>query len=98
MRGTTASDRKRTQANAIISIHVPREGHDAPTAGRRVLGCISIHVPREGHDHMHGFLSATVPGISIHVPREGHDWDSEMFRRSTNISIHVPREGHDMLA
>ena len=34
-----------------ISIHVPREGHDAPrraNAAKTVL--ISIHVPREGHD------------------------------------------------
>ena len=35
----------------IISIHVPREGHDQPPE-LGVIGAdaISIHVPREGHD------------------------------------------------
>ena len=57
----------------LISIHVPREGHD------RLAGwaypprpAISIHVPREGHD-----LATNDPRnmtkISIHMPREGHD-------------------------
>ena len=35
-----------------ISIHVPREGHDAVTTGDFArMAIISIHVPREGHDH-----------------------------------------------
>ena len=35
----------------IISIHVPREGHDGHyTATCQALPGISIHVPREGHD------------------------------------------------
>ena len=34
-----------------ISIHVPREGHDAATnAANSAAAAISIHVPREGHD------------------------------------------------
>ena len=38
----------------VISIHVPREGHDWDSAV--VVDCwcsISIHVPREGHDSKH---------------------------------------------
>ncbi len=35
----------------VISIHVPREGHDCHgIRGRRNPLSISIHVPREGHD------------------------------------------------
>ena len=35
----------------IISIHVPREGHDrADNVGYWGRIWISIHVPREGHD------------------------------------------------
>ena len=34
----------------IISIHVPREGHDDTLAPRIAAATISIHVPREGHD------------------------------------------------
>ena len=34
-----------------ISIHVPREGHDAVALIMPAIGLtISIHVPREGHD------------------------------------------------
>ena len=33
-----------------ISIHVPREGHDAADTGTTGHQGISIHVPREGHD------------------------------------------------
>ena len=34
----------------VISIHVPREGHDRLRARYRRSHRISIHVPREGHD------------------------------------------------
>ena len=49
-RGTTYA---RDWANRmfLISIHVPREGHDADTYHDNYLRFgISIHVPREGHD------------------------------------------------
>ena len=83
------------QADAI-SIHVPREGHDAylclydfkPVA-------ISIHVPREGHD-LNAKTIAEAIIISIHVPREGHDDTCVIQIVGVDyISIHVPREGHD---
>ena len=37
----------------MISIHVPREGHDIFGNELRGNGIISIHVPREGHDSKH---------------------------------------------
>ncbi len=49
-RGTT-SDKFHNISVSFISIHVPREGHDAAKShnvSQKVL--ISIHVPREGHD------------------------------------------------
>ena len=56
-----------------ISIHVPREGHDASGFNTFLRAiCISIHVPREGHDLNRAAL-AVFKDISIHVPREGHD-------------------------
>ena len=80
----------------LISIHVPREGHDKSLFERfDPSDYISIHVPREGHD-----VVLTMPAIgqiiSIHVPREGHDTALYKVAASTDfISIHVPREGHD---
>ena len=56
-RGTTSLPHSRSSTVRIISIHVPREGHDAYQLGA-IKGdlTISIHVPREGHDApVHGF-------------------------------------------
>ncbi len=55
-----------------ISIHVPREGHDAKPRPARGAKNISIHVPREGHDRLCVWQQLRLC-ISIHVPREGHD-------------------------
>ena len=61
-------------ATERISIHVPREGHDAaPPPAARPRSDISIHVPREGHDPWQPHPRRRGRGISIHVPREGHD-------------------------
>ena len=63
-----------TSTIGAISIHVPREGHDARTHTRESVNLIiSIHVPREGHDDFIGCVAWGQNGISIHVPREGHD-------------------------
>ena len=48
-RGTTLVIAKQ-DGSAFISIHVPREGHDAPALIIHQQPTISIHVPREGHD------------------------------------------------
>ena len=86
-RGTTSFN-ERYFNDFTISIHVPREGHDAPPAAIHVDGDISIHVPREGHD---GSLSRspTRYRISIHVPREGHDKGKK--RRYLSIFDFNPR-------
>ena len=48
-RGTTTAYRD-SGAPSVISIHVPREGHDFQFLRNIAVFAISIHVPREGHD------------------------------------------------
>ena len=48
-RGTTRMHHKNFRGR-VISIHVPREGHDALAEFSGGAMVISIHVPREGHD------------------------------------------------
>ena len=55
-----------------ISIHAPREGGDASSAGAFFASSISIHAPREGGD-MDEVYFVGVLDISIHAPREGGD-------------------------
>ena len=82
-------------AHFVISIHVPREGHD-----RRVDGVEVEYVqfqstcPARGTTEKHGYFSWALE-ISIHVPREGHDKKPIDIALCWYISIHVPREGHD---
>ena len=57
---------------AIISIHVPREGDDGLKWPPTTVFQISIHVPREGDDVL-GPGVCKGGFISIHVPREGDD-------------------------
>ena len=84
----------------LISIHVPREGHDGAVTLDGLAGqVISIHVPREGHDVVsRRYYAAVCLLISIHVPREGHDVTCDCIPFRIAISIHVPREGHDLVA
>ena len=49
-RGARRCDAIKQCRELIISIHVPREGHDFDYAGYFSGKRISIHVPREGHD------------------------------------------------
>ena len=49
VRGTTRG-KKPLNYWRIISIHVPREGHDFELYYQVAGFFISIHVPREGHD------------------------------------------------
>ena len=55
-RGTTITPGQSFSGLALISIHVPREGHDRmeEILDREIE--ISIHVPREGHDHICSFI------------------------------------------
>ena len=50
-RGARRLIKDEVNANNVISIHVPREGHDLLLRSRSSIArTISIHVPREGHD------------------------------------------------
>ena len=79
----------------MISIHVPREGHDAGLfveAGRLI---ISIHVPREGHDRRADELALVAVAFQSTCPARGTTLSWVCAEKSEGISIHVPREGHD---
>ena len=80
----------------MISIHVPREGHDGDDGnGFCAQRLFQSTCPARGTTmriEAVGFLRV----ISIHVPREGHDGaDNAFYIFFCLISIHVPREGHD---
>ena len=80
----------------IISIHVPREGHDYVIPFIQfVHNAFQSTCPARGTTTNDSGFTLT-DGISIHVPREGHDlMDSVAVFLIIMISIHVPREGHD---
>ena len=55
----------------IISIHVPREGHDDAAKSRVELVAISIHVPREGHDTAYKFSKLVDTAFQSTCPARG---------------------------
>ena len=73
-RGARPFDIETTNIAGIISIHVPREGHDF-AALHAVIADLNFN-PRAPRGARPGAVSrnAVSQGISIHVPREGHDW------------------------
>ena len=76
-----------------ISIHVPREGDDSPTACPAALWIISIHVPREGDDSPELPILAVFP-FSIHVPRVGDDGqDKPAARQDAKFQSTSPVRG-----
>ena len=80
----------------VISIHVPREGHDLGVfSSGREAQIISIHVPREGHDW--DFLQRAIGLWSFQstCPARGTTNFYSPPWGDGVISIHVPREGHD---
>ena len=57
----------------MISIHVPREGHDAiPALDKPRQLHFNPRAPR-GARHVGVYIGGGYVVISIHVPREGHD-------------------------
>ena len=81
-----------------ISIHVPREGHDADKAAEVfAANAFQSTCPARGTTMTKINVSHTY-AISIHVPREGHDHSRAFAAHGAAISIHVPREGHDLEA
>ena len=80
----------------LISIHVPREGHDTLTQPPFFYNYIFQSTCPARGTTFRPFVQTVAPLISIHVPREGHDLHLRIFPLSSfAISIHVPREGHD---
>ena len=79
----------------VISIHVPREGHDVGRILSAVSQGISIHVPREGHDTSTNGARSKKQRFQSTCPARGTTLQRAVFQRLYRISIHVPREGHD---
>ena len=55
----------------VISIHVPREGHDVGRILSAVSQGISIHVPREGHDPPINSANWSTPLFQSTCPARG---------------------------
>ena len=56
-----------------ISIHVPREGHDAfSVKSLKYRSLFQSTCPARGTTEF-AYIAELMSGISIHVPREGHD-------------------------
>ena len=80
----------------VISIHVPREGHDILfSLLPPIVSRISIHVPREGHDYKQTALFLLDIDFNPRAPRGARHFDYSIISNAVVISIHVPREGHD---
>ena len=63
-------------SSQVISIHVPREGHDMPrTRFDKLAAPFQSTCPARGTTQFHGCVFVFI-SISIHVPREGHDKQS----------------------
>ena len=79
----------------IISIRVPREGHDYDVPGAFAQKTISIRVPREGHDRSGDSTSLTHTLFLSACPGRGTTGQPRSRPVRKQISIRVPREGHD---
>ena len=96
-RGARPPKRANAAKTVLISIHVPREGHDALYVSMVDLFVpISIHVPREGHDVQKALLLCLLRlGFQSTCPARGTTNQDDNHGTCRKISIHVPREGHD---
>ena len=65
--------------NCTISIHVPREGHDADFMLLAPDDNISIHVPREGHDLMRRHIRTRVHYFNPRAPRGARQQTCTIF-------------------
>ncbi len=90
-RGTTARITSRVAATKI-SIHVPREGHDCYTGGRKEgIFLFQSTCPARGTTFRH-VKAAFFCDISIHVPREGHDpAPAVLYWREKDFNPRAPR-------
>ena len=82
----------------IISIHVPREGHDSrPRAARRKHRNFNPRAPR-GARPARQRERPTSSHFNPRAPRGARRERDQVFVALEAISIHVPREGHDQSA
>ena len=90
-RGTTAWHIVAAE-NLVISIHVPREGHDSiSTTPRATRSHFNPRAPR-GARRGDSVQCARSVHISIHVPREGHDqWLFSQLNRPPYFNPRAPR-------
>ena len=58
----------------VISIHVPREGHDGQGRDLQSTNVISIHVPREGHDGIAKYSRVNGARFQSTCPARGTTW------------------------
>ena len=92
-RGTTVVILASGILQGIISIHVPREGHDTyPSAVRLHAVYFNPRAPRGARREVVDQYTVNKP-ISIHVPREGHDSKhAQFFRADLRKSYKYPAE------
>ena len=79
----------------VISIHVPREGHDiAPTRGGQQNNDFNPRAPRGARRWLPPAFSRC-RHFNPRAPRGARRRDVSVIHHAVIISIHVPREGHD---
>ena len=76
-----------------ISIHVPREGHDASCRSNRRQDQISIHVPREGHDFTLLSLSLSLLHFNPRAPRGARLKEPPELTKRTKFQSTCPARG-----
>ena len=81
-----------------ISIHVPREGHDARSACSASACHLGFNprAPRGARLPLHG-CAGGAKSFQSTCPARGTTADVNLDAGQPQISIHVPREGHDAL-
>ena len=98
-RGTTISSALWC-ASRLISIHVPREGHDDTTGNRRFwpVPVFQSTCPARGTTPVMGPLKYPIIYFNPRAPRGARLQILGHLALALVISIHVPREGHDFVA
>ena len=94
-RGARLSDVFADDSNYLISIHVPREGHDSfLEVCDMARFYFNPRAPR-GARHRRRYQVDETSKFQSTCPARGTTEGSPSIQRRASISIHVPREGHD---
>ena len=89
VRGTTRKAYRR-RACRVISIHVPRTGHDVTRRDTDTPSLISIHVPRTGHDKGGGVMDNLLQFQSTCPVRGTTRLDLSMFDPVSDFNPRAP--------